>query len=98
MKKYIFKLGVKNDTEVKAYNLIKETDMEYIKYNKFLEKEYFINIEENDDYIPMLNKNEALLILREDQFKPIEIECVFEILCDSLYGGRGENYEKSVNY
>lgn len=98
MKNYIFKVGVKNDVEVRVYNIIKETDMEYIKYDKFLKKEHFINIEENDDYIPMMTKNEAIIILREDQFLPTEIESVFNMLYDNLYIDEGENYEKSINY
>lgn len=98
MKNYIFKVGVKNDVEVRAYNIIKETDMEYIKYNKFLKKEYFTNVEENDDYIPMVTKNEAIIVLREDQFLPTEIESVFNMLYDNLYIDEGENYEKSINY
>jgi hypothetical protein len=98
MKNYIFKVGVKNDVEVRAYNIIKETDMEYIKYNKFLKKEYFTNVEENDDYIPMATKNEAIIVLREDQFLPTEIESVFNMLYDNLYIDEGGNYEKSINY
>lgn len=98
MKNYIFKIGVKNDGEVRACNIIKETDMEYIKYDKFLKKEYFTNVEENDDYIPMVTKNEAIIVLREDQFLPTEIESVFNMLYDNLYIDEGENYEKSINY
>ena len=99
MNYFIFKVGVKNDIEVKTYNPIAESDIEYIEYNKFLNKKYSTNIEENDDYIPMNKKNEALMILRTDQFKQTELEDVFEIIHDSLYYNEGDNvYEKSVNY
>lgn len=98
MKKYIFKVGVKNDSEVSAYNIIKESELGYINYNKFLRKEHFTNIEENDDYIPMVTKNEAIIILRENQFTPIDIENMFEMLYDNLYIDKGGSYEKSINY
>lgn len=98
MKNYIFEVGVKNDIEVRTYNIIKESDMRYIKYNKFLEKKHFTNIEENDDYIPMITKNEALMVLRVDQFEPIDIEFLFDLLRESLYTSEEEEYEESANY
>lgn len=98
MNYFIFKVGVKNDNEVKTYSIIENSDLEYILYDNYLKSKYFTDIKENDDYIPLTTKNESVLILRDDQFKQTEIEDVFEILCDSLYMDWGEEYEKSVNY
>jgi len=84
---YLFKVSEKDDIQVRLYERIEITDLEYINYNKFLEKEYFTNIDDNCDFIPYKSKNQFELILRKDQFKITEIDEVFEILFDSLYGG-----------
>lgn len=81
---FIFKVGVTNDIEVRTYNSINKGNTEYINYNKFLRKEYFIDIDENDDFIPMIKKDKAIIILRKDQFKITDLENVFEVLLDSV--------------
>lgn len=94
---YSFRVSEKDDIKVRAYERIEVTDLEYINYNKFLEREYFTNIEDNCDFIPWNNRDEVKLILRKDQFKVTEIEEIFEVLFDSLYGGKLEEYEENTN-
>lgn len=98
MKYYMFKVGIKNGVDIRTYSIIKESDLEYITYNNFLRVKYLTNIDENDDYIAMSGKNEATMILCDDQFDQREIESVFEILYDSLYMNGEDEHETSVNY
>ena len=80
MSYYLFELHLMNDEDIKIYRSIDSANDEYIKYNRFLTKEYFITIEENDDFIPMTTENKSSLTLRSDQFEENGIEDIFELL------------------
>ena len=97
-KYYLFKVNILgNGVEEKQYKQINSTDLEYIMYNRFLEKYYGSNIKENEDYIAYVNKNTAIMILDDELFKENDLENVFEILYDNLYMNRGETYEENNN-
>ena len=84
-KYYLFKLIINKDIMEKKYEQIKSDNIEYITYNKFLNKYYGINIEDNEDYIAYTNNQTATMILNEDCFDKNDLENVFEILYDSIY-------------
>lgn len=97
-KYYLFKLSiVGNDIKEKPYEQIKNDNIEYITYNKFLTKYYGTNIEDNEDYIVYINGESAFMILKEGLFDKNKVEEVFEILYDSIYMNRGEECEKNNN-
>lgn len=84
MEYYIFKVSTTNNIEIKTYNIVKGDDEKYIKYNNFLKNLYFTDIDTNDDFIPMINNNEIIMILRKEQFSVIDLEDIFEILTDNI--------------
>ena len=94
---YSFKASEINDIKDGTYEKIEPDSTEYINYNRFLEREYFTNIEDNCDFIPLNEKGKVKMILRKDQFEITEIEDVFEILFDSLYMGEVKEYEENTN-
>lgn len=95
---YLFKLNVMgNDIEKVCFEQINNIDLEYIMYDKFLTTNYATSIEENEDYIAYVNEKTAIMILDEALFDKDKLENVFEILYDSLYENRGEEYEKNNN-
>ena len=96
-KDYLFKISIDGDTTLQKYEQIENDNVEYITYNKFLTKYYGTNIEENEDYIACINKKTAIMVLSEDCFDKNGLENVFEILYDSLYMNRGEEYEENNN-
>lgn len=85
MEYYKFKVEVKGKDEIRTYGKIVSNSMEFINYNTYLELNYFISIEGNEDYIPYKNNDEVIIILNEEQFEKNDLENVFEILFDSLY-------------
>lgn len=91
---YLFNVSEKNDVLDKRFSRVKKDNIDYIAYNKFLEKVYGDTIEENEDYIPYSMGQKVIMILNEEQFNVTELENVFEVLTDTLYGGRG-NEENS---
>lgn len=96
-KYYLFKVNIDGDTTEKKFEQIENDNVEYISYNKFLTKYYGTSIEENEDYIALVKIKTAMMILNEDCFDKNELENVFEILYDSLYMNRGEEYEENNN-
>jgi len=95
-KYYLFKVSINGDTTTRKYEQIKNDNVEYIAYNKFLINCY-TNIEENEDYIAFVNNQTAIIVLSEDCFNKNELEDVFEILYDNLYMNRGEEVEENSN-
>jgi len=96
-KYYLFKINISGDITTKNYEQIKQENVEYINYNKFLIQYYGTNIKENEDYIAFVNSQTAIIVLNEDCFNKNELEDVFEILYDSIYMKRGEGFEENSN-
>lgn len=93
---YMFKVGEKNGLVTKIFNEIENDSNEYISYNDFLNNMYGTDIVENEDYIPLLTSNdEVIMILAEDKFDITDLENVFEVMCDTLYGAENEYYEEN---
>lgn len=93
-KYYLFKVRIMGNDIEQVYKQIENDNVEYITYNKFLNRRYGTNITENEDYIAYVNKDTAIIILHEDCFDKYELGNVFDILYDSLYS-REEKYEES---
>lgn len=85
MQYYKFKVEVKDEDEIRTYGKIACDSIEFINYNTYLERYYFTDIEDNEDYIPYKNNDEVIMILTEGYFDKNDLENVFEILFDSLY-------------
>ena len=90
MNYYIFKVDKINGTATSTMSKIDSSNDQYIKYNRFLKKDYGIDVEENEDYIPQLVKNEVIIILKEGLFKKKELGTVFEVMFDMLYQQKGD--------
>jgi len=90
MNYYIFKVDKKNGAETSTMNKIDSDNDQYIKYNRFLKKDYLTDVEENEDYIPQLVKNEVIIILKEGLFEIKELGTVFEVMFNMLYQHEGD--------
>lgn len=77
MKNYLFELSKHNGKVVEE---ITKQHFYYKVYNDFLEKFHLTNVEENEDFIPYIVTDKALMILRTDlDVEDLEFE-VFDLL------------------
>mgnify|MGYP007112224198 CR=1 FL=1 len=77
MKNYLFELTKDGEQTVEE---VTEQHFYYKVYNEFLEKFHFTNIEENEDFIPYIVKDKAMMILRTDlNIEDLEFD-VFDLL------------------
>lgn len=96
-KYYLFTVNINNNEDEKIFRTICDDELEYIKFNKYLNDYYGENIINNEDYIALTYQNIAYTILNEDNFDISNLEEVFEILYDSIYMKRGEICEAHYN-